>query len=1120
MKCPKCQAENREGISFCEECGNRLEVVCPNCSARIPPGKKFCGECGHNLTKHAEAPRIDTIQPEAYTPKHLADKILQSRSALEGERKQVTVLFADVEGSMELAERVDPEEWHRLLDRFFQILADGIHRYEGTINQYTGDGIMALFGAPIAHEDHAHRACYAALHLREELRRYADELRRGGLNFSTRMGLNSGEVVVGKIGDDLRMDYTAQGQTVGLAQRMEQRAAPDTAYLSASTARLVEGFFKLRDLGEFDLKGMATPVRAHELVAAGPIWTRLQAARSRGLSRFVGRVDEMAILELAIHRATEGNGQVVGIVGEAGVGKSRLCLEFVEGCRAKGIRVFEAHCPAHGRTIPLLPFLELLRDLLGVSGRDQAQQVREAIAGRLILLDREFEATLPIVFEFLGVADPEHVAPAFDPEARQRQLFTFTRRLVAAMSAQEPLVLLVDDLQWIDPASDGFLDQITDAVSGSHALLLVNFRPEYEASWMRRPHYQQVPLLPLGPEEIKELLHRLLGRDPSVAPLIERIGARTGGNPFFIEEVVQSLAEVGSLEGVQGGYGLTAPVEEVAVPASVQAVLAARIDRLPDREKQLLQMAAVIGKEFAEKVLENTAELPRGELADALAVLRDAGFIREQALYPAVEYAFKHPLTHEVALNSQLRERRARVHAAVGRAIEGAQPQRLDEKAAELAHHWEEAGEWLAAARWHRRAAEWVGASNFPQAVAHWEKVRKLAASLPEDREALEHRLVGCQRWLGFVWRMGAPREEIDQIFAEGKSVAEKLEDPTALFQLYAGLRQGLLTQGLLVETVEIAERAYQLGRDATDPGIRVWSRVVMFDTRYWLGDLQAALCWADELLEMVGNDDELGLHFLGLSILTYALGLRGYTKAELGMLEEGEREIERAVRLGRERGHDEETVWAFVELSCMDDLTGEFGGALDRAQQALELAERVQSPYTQAAAWQTMGLAHLQRGEAREALEFMERAYDFRLERGTALNRGPYEIAEFAAANLAVGNTARARLLIEEGFTLARRGGTSLRGARLHLVRAQMLRESEGPEARYEIEATLAQADELIREKGARAWAPLVCEERARLAQCLRDPTAERHLHEAHRLFVEMGATGHAKRLARELGL
>ncbi len=412
LDCRSCGRANPERAKFCLECGAAMAPRCAGCGTELPPAAKFCLECGAPVAAAAPArsaaPRAER-SPRAYTPKHLADKILQSRSALEGERKQVTVLFADVKGSMELAEQVDAEEWHRILDRFFQILSDGVHRFEGTVNQFTGDGIMALFGAPIAHEDHAQRACYAALHLREELRRYSEEVKRThGVNFSVRMGLNSGEVVVGKIGDDLRMDYTAQGRTVGLAQRMEQLASGESAYLTEHTARLVEGYFALRSLGEFDLKGSSEPLHVYDLEGGGTARTRLDVSRSRGLTKFVGRDDEMATLGAALERVLEGHGQVVGVVAEAGAGKSRLCFEFLERCRAKSLPIYEARGVAHGSALPFHPIRELFRSYYGITEQDTPAAARQKIAGQLLLADEAFREALPIVFDFLGVPDPEH----------------------------------------------------------------------------------------------------------------------------------------------------------------------------------------------------------------------------------------------------------------------------------------------------------------------------------------------------------------------------------------------------------------------------------------------------------------------------------------------------------------------------------------------------------------------------------------------------------------------------------------------------------------------------------------------------------------------------------------
>jgi class 3 adenylate cyclase len=554
-RCSRCQHENSAAAKFCEECGTALARSCPRCGHAVGVPAKFCAECGHAL-----APTIAHEvgrDPRTYTPPHLAEKILGSRRTLQGERKQVTVLFADVKGSMELAEGLDPEEWHRILDRFFTILTEGIHRFEGTVNQYTGDGIMALFGAPIAHEDHAQRACWAALHLGDALRRYANELRlTHGLSFAVRMGVNSGEVVVAKIGDDLRMDYTAQGHVVGLAARMEQIAEPGKVYVSEHTARLVSGFFRLADLGPLTVKGVTERLRVFELEGLGTHRTPFDASRARGFSRFVGRDAEIATLEAALARAAAGDGQVVGIVAEAGVGKSRLCYEFVQRCRARGTPVDEAHGVAHGKMVPYLLVLGFLRGYFGIGEQETAQAIREKVAGKLLLLDPALADALPLVFDFLGVPDPERPLPSLDPEVRQHRLFEAMKRLTHARSRREPGVSLIEDLHWIDSASEAFVANFIEAVAGTRTLAIVTFRPEYDAAWMRKSYYQRLALPPLGPEAIAELLADRLGNDPSVADLGERIRTRTGGNPFFIEEIVQALVEAGSLAGTKGAYRL------------------------------------------------------------------------------------------------------------------------------------------------------------------------------------------------------------------------------------------------------------------------------------------------------------------------------------------------------------------------------------------------------------------------------------------------------------------------------------------------------------------------------------------------------------------------------------
>ncbi len=465
----------------------------------------------------------------------------------------------------------------------------------------------------------------------------------------------------------------------------------------------------------------------------------------------------MAALQSALERAIAGNAQVLGVVAEPGTGKSRLCCEFAEACRAREILIYEGHGVSHGKAIPLLPILEFLRSSFGITEHDAARAARDKIAGRMVLFDETLAERLPIMFEFLGVADPERPAPPIGPEARQRQLFEVIRRLARARSAREPAVYLFEDLHWFDRASEEYLENLIELAPGNRTLVLLNFRPEYHAEWMQRSYYhQQLPLLPLGPEAINEIFADQIGSDSSLQRLRELIKERTGGNPFFIEEIVQSLVETGVLAGTKGAYHLAAPVDEVGLPATVQSVLAARIDRLPERDKRLLQTAAVIGRNFSESILRCVTDVGDKEFFAALHALTSAEFLYQEALYPEAEYVFKHPLTREVAYGSQLTGRRASVHAAVGRAIEDREATKLGERAALLAYHWEHAGDARAAAKWHRNAAEWVGLNYPAEALRHWGSAKDVLDTLPETPDSL-----AAQQAVDFAERTENPQGRI-----------------------------------------------------------------------------------------------------------------------------------------------------------------------------------------------------------------------------------------------------------------------------------------------------------------------------------------------------------------------
>jgi class 3 adenylate cyclase/tetratricopeptide (TPR) repeat protein len=1120
MRCLACGFENATGMKFCGECGSSLKLKCASCGFENPLAMKFCGECGKPLS---ELPKpLGQPEPRSYTPKHLAEKILASRSALEGERKQVTVLFADVKGSMDLAEQVDPEEWHKIMDRFFAILSGGVHRFEGTINQYTGDGIMALFGAPIAHEDHAQRACYAALHLRDELRSYSEELRRTrGLNFSVRMGLNSGEVVVGKIGDDLRMDYTAQGQTVGLAARMEQLAAPGSAHLTEHTAKLVSGFFQLRDLGLFEIKGLHDPVRVHELEGVGQVRTRLEVSRARGFTKFVGRQSEMVALEAALEKAIAGSAQVIGVVADPGTGKSRLCYEFAERCRAREIPVYEAHGVAHGKAVPLLPILEFFRSYFGITEHDKPRVARDKIAGRMLLLDGTLTEELPLMFDFLGVPDPERPSPPLGPEARQRRFFGLIQRLARARSAREPAVILYEDLHWFDEASEEFIAyNVAEVVPGNRTLVLLNFRPEFHAAWMRRSRYQQLPLLPLGVEAIHELLANLLGTNPSLRRLADLIQERTGGNPFFIEEIVQSLVETEALAGTKGSYRLARPVEAIAVPVTVQSVLAARIDRLHEREKRLLQTASVIGMNFSEPILRRVVELGDGDLAAALHAVIDAEFLYQEALYPEAEYGFKHPLTQEVAYRSQLAERRTRVHAAVARAIEELEAGKLGEHAALLAYHWEQAGDVREAAKWHRAAAEWVGANHPAETMQHWQRVRQLLDTLPESPENLADRAVVRAQIMTHLGRLGDVENQATSLFREGRELAVRSGDPHVLSQVLNSFGLARCLNGAVSEAREPLVQSIQFADKTTDIALRVADRYGLCIANFQEGRFRECLAVAEQGQELAQGDLTLGADRIGLSPSLGFSVFWGVVLSLSGRLREGGVELDSAIELAR-ASQQVALLWVahvFHVLRC--EVTGEVPSSLAHARAAVEYAERTGSQNARIAGCYSLGIAQVLNGARRDALERFEQALTMGRERKLLVWESRV-LALMAEAHFGLGDYAKALALADESITVGRRLGSRVSEFSALLTRARALRELHGVQAPKDVEATLAEAAALLEMSGAKSYEPFFHLERAELARLTDDEAAyERELREAHRLFTEIGAPIRAAEVAKELGL
>src|SRR2546427_166581 len=637
----------------------------------------------------ASQPVKDTDQaPVSYTPLYLAEKILASRAALAGERKQVTVLFADIKDSTELIRDLDPEAAQQLLDPVIHHMMEAVHRFEGTVNQVLGDGIMALFGAPIAHEDHALRACYAALAMQATMRAYTEEVRRTrGLELRMRVGLNSGEVVVRAIGNDLHMDYSAVGETTHLAARMEQLATPGSSRLTTATLHLVEGLVQATALGPVPVKGLDEPVEVFELVGASPLRRRLQAAAARGLTPCVGRQQELEALHQALARVKAGQGQVVALVGEAGVGKSRLVYEFVHAHSTQGWRVLESASVSYGKATPYFPVIDLLKRYAQVEEHDDPRTIRAKVTGHVLTLDESLHDTLPALLALLEALPHDSPFHTLEPPQRRYRTLTALKQVVLRESQVQPLVLVFEDLHWIDLETQALLDGLVESLPTTRLLLLVNYRPEYQHGWENKTYYTHLRLDPLPPGSANEFLQVLLGDDPSLAPLTQLLIARTEGNPFFLEESVRTLVETGVLVGEPGAYRLARPLEDLQVPATVHAVLAARIDRLPPEEKRLLQTAAVIGTEVPLPLLQAIADVPEAALHRGLAHLQAVEFLYETRLFPEPEYTFKHALTHEVAYGSLLLERRRGLHARLVEGLQALTPARGAEQGDRLAHH-------------------------------------------------------------------------------------------------------------------------------------------------------------------------------------------------------------------------------------------------------------------------------------------------------------------------------------------------------------------------------------------------------------------------------------------------
>ena len=950
MRCPQCGHDNPDGVKFCGECGTRMEGLCPGCGTSNPPTNKFCHQCGQALAPPpTSAARF--ASPQSYTPPHLAEKILTSRTALAGERKQVTVLFADVSGFTSISEQLDPEEVHQLMNRAFELMLGEVHRYEGTINQFLGDGVMALFGAPIAHEDHAQRAVHAALGMQRVLQGYGAELQRTqGITFRVRMGLNTGLVVVASIGDNLRMDYTAVGDTTNLAARMLNLAEPGQVVMAEDTHRAVSGYFVTRPLGARAIKGKAEPVNAYEVVRARGLRTRLEVGAERGLTPFVGREPELTLLQERWAEARAGRGQVIFLMGEAGIGKSRLLLEFQRRLADEPVTWLTGRCISYGKEMAYLPIIDLLKHNFQVEEGDDDATISAKIEQGMVALGEELQPAIPHIKYLLSVPPGDDAVLSMDAQQRRLKLFEALRAMMLQGGQRRPLVLVVEDLHWIDKTSEEVLLHLADSIPAARVLLLVTYRPGYQNPFGERTYTTRIGLRTLSDYDSLRLAAGMLAMAEFPPELRDLIVRKAEGNPFFLEEVLKSLLEVGALRQRDGHYVLTKPISEIYVPNTVQDVIMARIDRLEEVPKKALQLASVIGREFTVRLLERISDV-HAQLERFLQELKVLEFIYERSFYPELAYMFKHALTHDVAYNSLLMQRRKELHRLIAMAIEELYAERLPESYEMLAYHYERGEVWEKALEYLVKAGQKAQQAYANQeAREHYSRALDMCERLGEAVEPATRMTIyagkGAVHFLLSEFR--ASIEAHQRLLEVARQLGDRHKEAEALYQIGFGFHRSHEFE----KALEFSHQAQALALEIGNQNILAASLFVIAFVHAVTGKLDEATHGLEEALRVSREAGEKGREGFNLTLLGQLYNWKGEYEQGLQLLEQG-------FTIGH--AHDLQLIVIHIlwHRGLAHGGKGEYAAALAALHDALTLSDRLGDKVFKCRSLNTLGWVH-----------------------------------------------------------------------------------------------------------------------------------------------------------------
>ena len=980
--------------------------------------------------------------PVSYTPKHLAERILKSRSALEGERKQITVLFADIKGSTALIDGLDPEQAIRRLEPALNAMLDAVHRYEGTVNKIQGDGIMALFGAPLAHEDHAVRACNAALAMREALGQNEDA------DLSIRIGLHSGEVVVRSIANDLSMNYDAVGPTVHVAGRMEQLAEPQSIRMTASTFRLVEGFIEARPLGPTAVKGVSEPIELFELIGSSPERTRWQVRVSTGLTQFVGRDEEMASLVRAQGLAGMGQGQLVTVVGDAGMGKSRLVHEFLYSKLHQDMTVLETSGVPQGSNATYLPVRKLLQAWSEVGESDGQAEIAQRLHAKIVAVNETLLPNLPALCALLDLPVEDADWQRLDPPLRRRRIIDAVRMLILQSSQLRPLVLVVEDLHWIDPETQAVLDSLIDGMASARLLVVVTYRPEYGHGWTEKTYCSSIDVDPLGAPDADQFLRSLLGDDRSLDRLIQLLNARAEGTPLFLEETVHMLAETGALDGDKGGYRLVKAVEEIEIPVTVQSMLAARIDRLPPEQKSLLQMASVIGKDVPLGLLESIADFPGLELRRELAGLRAHEFMYETRVLPEPEYTFKHALTRDVAYGSVLVERRQMLHGKLVDSIEARYRDRLDAHIELLAYHALYAERWEKAHSHNRRAAmKALSRSAYRTALVNFEQALVALDHISGEQTHVQDKMDVRLEMRSALFPLGRHEDWVARV-REAETMAKEVGDKHRLAMVYNFLTVYYWQRSQHEDAIRHGEEGLKLTEGTGDFSVRVSTMFHLGLPYQARGDYRRQTDLHRSVAELLVGPSAHERHGMAGLPSVISRALLAWGLSEQGRFQEAESWATEAIEIAEPANNAYSTIWGYAGLGIMHLRQGNLDTAIELMEPSVKLCRDAEVRIVFSVSAGLLGYACALSQNIRRGLALLEEAarpdyYDVSI--------GAYAniLIWLAEAYLLDGQTERARETAVGGLKMSRDHGE--KGHQAWALRLMGDIEAKGGNIRFE---------------------------------------------------------------------